>query len=63
MKIDTTVYEVKFQIKTTTYLGKDSGYVAKEAHIDQYNPTQTHQNRNEAIDVAISRLLSLKTNA
>ena len=50
MKENETVYEVKFQIKTSKLVGRVGGFLAKEAHIDQFNPTRVYKNKNEAIE-------------
>ena len=60
MKENEAVYEVKFQIKTSTFVGKMGVFNAKEAVIDQYNPTRTYKTKNEAIDATINHLESLK---
>ena len=60
MKENEAVYEVKFQIKTSTFIGKMGVFNAKEAVIDQYNPTRTYKSKNEAIDATINHLESLK---
>lgn len=60
MKENETIYEVKFQIKTSTFLGKMGVFNAKEAHIDQYNPTRAYKTKNEAINATIQHLESLK---
>ena len=60
LKEGETVYEVKFQIKTSTLLGRLNGFLAKEAHIDQFNPTRVYKTKNEAIDATITHLESLK---
>lgn len=59
-KENEAVYEIKFQIKTSTFIGKMGVFNAKEAVIDQYNPTRTYKTKNEAIDVAINHLERLK---
>ena len=60
MKEGESVYEVKFQIKTSTFLGKMGVFIAKEAHIDQFNPTRAYKTKNEAIDATIKHLEGLK---
>jgi len=55
-----TVFEVKFQIKTTKFLGRQSGFMAKQAHIEQFNPTRVYKTKNEAIDAAVDSILKLK---
>ena len=55
-----TVYEVKFQIKTSKLVGKLNGFIAKEAQIEQFNPTRAYKDRNEAIDAVIQRLEDLR---
>ncbi len=60
MKENETVYEVKFQVKTSTLVGRVGGFLAKEAQIDQFNPTRAYKTKNEAIDATIKHLESLK---
>lgn len=60
MKEGETVYEVKFQIKTSTLRGNVHGFLAKEAHINQYNPTRVYKTKNEAVNATIQHLESLK---
>lgn len=55
-----TVYEVKFQIKSSTSLGRQGIFDAKESQIDQFNPMRTYRTKNEAIDATIKHLESLK---
>lgn len=59
-KENEAVYEVKFQIKTSRFVGKTGPFNGKESVIDQYNPTRTYKTKNEAIDATINHLESLK---
>ena len=60
MKENEAIYEVKFQIKTSKLVGRVGGFLAKEAHIDQFNPTRVYKTKNEAIEATVSHLESLK---
>lgn len=59
-KENETVFEVKFQIKTSIFSKKMEIFIAKKTHIDQYHPKRTYRTKNEAIDATIKHLESLK---
>ena len=60
LKENDTVYEIKFEITTSTLGGSMFGFDVEHNHIDEYEGTCVYQTKNEAIESAIKHLESLK---